>query len=263
MDWKKTLLSLERNEEWDTAIAYMQNVIAENPNDVDATICMNYLLMYSIVYETYDYAIAEYRRFLAKKYFKESYAKFSENAEYLFFTGLTAVMEFWNFDIEDEDIDNMLKKAVQLDRNNILYTWGYSDVERNNLEDAELAKKLLTLGSASRKQLESKGAVGEYLIGIMETCSVTNKDKLQKNINEYLFGQIDTSSFCYACCCYYADGLRGGEFNQQEQKLFFELSKIADRYIESTKNPATYTGTPFLESELKQKTLEVQQVLNI
>ncbi|HEV2601266.1 MAG TPA: hypothetical protein VGT41_03130 [Candidatus Babeliales bacterium] len=45
MTWQENLLSLERNEEWGAAIAYTQNAIAENLDDVDATICMNYLLI--------------------------------------------------------------------------------------------------------------------------------------------------------------------------------------------------------------------------
>ncbi|HEV2601196.1 MAG TPA: hypothetical protein VGT41_02770 [Candidatus Babeliales bacterium] len=264
MTWKENLSKFERNKQWDDAIAYMQNVIAENPNDVDAAICMNYLLMYVIVYEGVDEASRGYHMFLTKKYFKESYAKFSEDSEYLFFTGKTAVMGQWYFDLEDEDLDNMLEKARQLDKNNLLYQWiCRPDSHVSNLEWKYYSKALVADGSPARKQLESKGAVGAYLLEMIIGWSATYKEKLCNDINEYLFSQMSVESFCDSCRCYYLHGSKDGEFNQQEEQLFSELHMIASRYIESTKNPTRYTRIPFSESELRQKALQVQQVLKL
>jgi len=45
MEWKEHLRTLERAKEWDLAIVLMEDIIKQNPNDMDAYIFMNYLLM--------------------------------------------------------------------------------------------------------------------------------------------------------------------------------------------------------------------------
>ena len=57
--------------------------------------------------------------------FLESYSRFSNNSEYLFYIGFIASMSEWYFDIEMEDVESMLKKATYLDPESLLYKWGY------------------------------------------------------------------------------------------------------------------------------------------
>ena len=76
MNWKEKLRRLEKTKQWDRAIEFMETVIRKNPDDVDAYIYMNYLLMNLLVEEKHDESKHDYYEFLAKKYFDESYAKF-------------------------------------------------------------------------------------------------------------------------------------------------------------------------------------------
>lgn len=45
MNWRQCLLDLEHQKRWDDAIEYIEDIIEANPNDMDAYIYMNFLLM--------------------------------------------------------------------------------------------------------------------------------------------------------------------------------------------------------------------------
>jgi len=170
MDWKQVLRKLEHSKYWDEAIEFMQDVIAKDPNNMDAYIAMNYLLMNLLVEENHDETKHDYYEILAKKYFDESYAKFSDNPEYLYFTGKTAGMSEWFFGLEAEDVEAMLKKASVLEPDNLVYKRGsYSCLSICDPKNVEL------INSCIKKILEkpelldfirSKGAVGEYLLEV-------------------------------------------------------------------------------------------------
>src|SRR5687767_3044549 len=119
MNWQKQLQVLELYKEWDFAIELMKNIIADDQENMDAYISMNYLLMNLLVEEDYDRNNHDQYASLIKKYFDETYAKFSENAEYLYYTGITAFISEWYFGIEVEDARAMLEGALQREPDNI------------------------------------------------------------------------------------------------------------------------------------------------
>lgn len=168
MNWKIQLALFEQNKEWDAAIEFMQQVIRENPNDMDAYLLMNYLLMNLLVEEDYDKSKDQYYTTLIKWYFDESYSKFSENAEYLYLTAKTAVMAEWYFGISQEDYLEMIEKAKKMDPDNLVYKenyyWHLKEKNPNDSELLEFAQLTLNDNSPIQKQLELKGALGEYLL---------------------------------------------------------------------------------------------------
>jgi hypothetical protein len=176
MLWQKTIQRLEQNKQWDIAIIFMEQVINENSNDIDAYLSMNYLLMNLLVEEDYDENKHDYYESLIKKYFQESYAKFFNNPEYLFFTAITACMSEWYFGIKEEDIDKMIYKAIGLDPDNILYKWGFfipldkSDIANLN-EMVFYTKKNLTNNFQIKNLLNLKGSLGKYLLNIISHIS--------------------------------------------------------------------------------------------
>lgn len=171
MHWTKQLIALEQNKQWDEAIQFMESHLSNNPNDMDAYIAMNYLLMNLLVEEDYDETKTDYYEILIKHYFQESYAQFSHNPEYLYYTGRTAVMSEWYFAIEQADYTIMLKQALNLDPDNMIYQWTYyGSLARKNSEDETViayAKNILDANSPIQKTLQSKGAIGEYLLDMM------------------------------------------------------------------------------------------------
>ncbi len=177
MHWKQKLGTLEKQKKWDAAIELMIHVIDENSGSIDPYIYMNYLLMNLLVEEDYDNDKYSYYKLLIKKYFDESYAKFSDNAEYLFFTASTALMSEWHFDIDVKDYDAMFKKALVLEPDNLLYQDYYytmldKTIPSNKKAAVEYAKKILEPKSSIQIILNSKGAIGERLLGLMTNWSL-------------------------------------------------------------------------------------------
>lgn len=168
MNWKVYLRELELNKQWDRAIEFMQMIIETNSDDMHAYIYMNFLLMNLLVEEDYDESKYDYYTKLIKKYFDESYAKFSDNAEYLFCTGITAVMSEWYFGLNTDGYQQMLAKATELEPDNMLYKRSYYiHLNRNiasQLAEAKYyAHLILQDDSVLTKQLRSYGALSEYL----------------------------------------------------------------------------------------------------
>lgn len=175
MNWKEQLSKLEQNKDWKSAIALMQETINRNSNSVDAYLSMNYLLMNLLVEEQYDSNDHDYYAGLLKKYFIESCAKFSSNPEYLFYIGQIACISEWYFDIEIEEAQSMMKKASELEPDNILYKWAnYSGFDtRDQAKKGKMilyAKKALS-ESEVKRDLEFKGALGKYLWNSLEYWS--------------------------------------------------------------------------------------------
>lgn len=172
MNWKKHLIELEHSKDWRSAIALMQDTISKNSGSINAYLSMNYLLMNLLVEEQYDPNDHDYYAGLLKKYFIESYSKFSNNPEYLFYIGKIACMSEWYFDIEIEEAQSMMKKASGFKPDNILYKWAnYSGLdmrESHNKEKMILYAKQALSEPEVKEELKSKGALGKYLWDSLE-----------------------------------------------------------------------------------------------
>lgn len=167
MCWKEQLKQYEYNKDWDAAISLMQVIIDDTPDELDSYLCMNYLLMDILVNEMYDNSKHGYYADLLKKYCLESYRRFSNNSEYLFYIGFIASMSEWYFGIEMEDVESMLKKATNLDSESLLYEWGYCCIpnqraEVNTETKYSLSKQILE-NDMLMKNITKKGLLGEYL----------------------------------------------------------------------------------------------------
>jgi hypothetical protein len=169
MNWKEQLSVLETNKQWDNAIEFIKEYIAHNPNDVEAYIFINYLLMNLLVEENYDDSKHDLYKKLIKHYFNESYRKFSHNPEYLFFTGITAVMSEWYFGITVDDYEKMLKQATELAPHNDLYRISYYFGHKNSNTQLALhyAREVLDPQGSVQKQLQDKGAIGAYYLELI------------------------------------------------------------------------------------------------
>lgn len=176
MSWRKQLETLEHAKKWDDAIAFLDETIDNNPNNMDAYIAMNYLLANLITEEDYDRSKLNGRSksddyvALSHYYFDESYERFFDNPEYLFFISITTTIADWYMDIGIERIRAMSKKASVLEPDNLLYLWGrYSSLDATNAENLiamdYYAQKAFE-DPASIEFLKSKGAVGEYILDV-------------------------------------------------------------------------------------------------
>jgi hypothetical protein len=168
MNWKKYLRILELDKQWDQAIEFMQDVIRDNPDDMDAYIYMNFLLMNLLGLEDYEFSKHDHYASLLKRYFNESYIKFSNNAEYLFCTATTAVFSEWYMGLTVDDYEKMFAKAMELEPENLLYKKTYylhldKFVSSQQAEKLAYAKLALQENSPLIKEWGSRGALGAYL----------------------------------------------------------------------------------------------------
>lgn len=172
MNWKEQLSEIENSKDWKYAIALMQEVIRENSKDIDAYLMTNYLLMNLLVEEQYNLDEHDYYAGLLKKYFIESYTKFSNNPEYLFYIGQIASISEWYFDIEIEDVQNMMKQASKIEPDNILYKWvNFRELDMRdscNKKKMILYAKQVLSNLKIKEELKSKGALGKYLLNSLE-----------------------------------------------------------------------------------------------
>ena len=116
----------------------------------------------------FDKSKHDYYASLLKKYFDESYAKFSDNAEYLFCTGITAIMDEEYLGLEVEAVHKMLIQAMKLEPDNIWYkSADYLYVNRRILNQSpaalEYAEQALERGSKLRDKLNWHCAFNKYL----------------------------------------------------------------------------------------------------
>lgn len=132
MNWKKTLNELIKNENWEAALTFTRNAIAENSNDVELIIQGIYLchtLLLEVICDSLDLEKVESD---LQKYFRLGNSKFFDYPEYLFFVGRLLFIGEWLFGVNDDFKPmeerlafQMEKKAHQLEPNNVLYKWGY------------------------------------------------------------------------------------------------------------------------------------------
>lgn len=175
MDWKEQLKKLELTKNWEPAILLMQHIIDTNPNSIDAYLYMNYLLMNLLVEEDHDESRHDFYEKLLKKYFKESWAKFNNNAEYLYYTGRMTYMSEWYFDVNLnlDDAREMLNAALKLDPTNLVYQWTiYSGLDERIPENKNIsrdyAKMVLDPKSGIEQELNAKGSLGKYILNMMK-----------------------------------------------------------------------------------------------
>lgn len=171
MSWRKQLIEFEKNKQWDTAIEFMQSIIEKEPNNIDAYLCICYLLMNLLVEEDYDCDKHDYYAKLLKKYYETSFEKFSHNPEYLFFIGRILCMAEWYVNVDIHDVELMLHTAMNLDPNNIIYQFTYYSAlhlkDPSNQSVLLYAKKILDQHSYLKNELLKKGSLGEYILDIM------------------------------------------------------------------------------------------------
>lgn len=171
VNWKEELESLEDSRRWKDAVATVQNVIDQHPQDPEAYVRAIYLLLNLLLEEDYashgfdDETLAG----MLKRYFDQSFQQFGNNAEYLFFTGYFMGLAEWYFGQETLDLSHqMLEKATQLEPENPLYEWAYRFVLGDE-RSWSLCEKLIS-DSNRIKWLDSRGSPGKYIINVLRSC---------------------------------------------------------------------------------------------
>jgi hypothetical protein len=164
--------------DWKPIIEFVKNLVAEYPNEKDVYIRAIYLIHNILVEEEYPKEDHDEMDNLLKEYFDESYKRFSNNAEYLFFIGKILHIAEWYFGLENTNLAvELQKKAMDMEHENLLYEWAYRLSQSNDLVEGYLANQLIEYDKEKIKWLKSKGFPGYY---ILEHLQMSNKKYLEQ-----------------------------------------------------------------------------------
>lgn len=157
----------ENQKDWDAAINTMQKVLKEKPPEAEAYVRAIYLLLHILLEEDYEKQKHDTIANLLKQYFDESYLKFSESAEYLFFIGYFIALAEWYFGQDNLQLaDQMKERACAIEPDNILFEWSLRFSKSDPVADY-LADQLLKYDTPRIEWLRSKGAPGLYLLDVI------------------------------------------------------------------------------------------------
>jgi hypothetical protein len=179
MNWREQVAQLEHEGNFDITIFLLEEVIQEYPEEMDAYIILLHRFMDSIlenpcywsntskdplrkIKEEYceDKIKHDYRE-RAQHCFDESYARFSDNPEYLYYASrlLLHAYDFMCLNVKESLLISMYEKAKASGYNSLIEQ-GYPKKEH----DVEWAKRILNNPSI-QEQLATKGAAAKYVIG--------------------------------------------------------------------------------------------------
>ncbi|MBS1986912.1 hypothetical protein JST99_03205 [Candidatus Dependentiae bacterium] len=185
MHWKQQVQLLEQEASFDIAIFLLEKVVKNNPNDVDAYIFLLFRLremwLEGSVYwcnvskdplrdVKKEYYASKRDNYMAaaEKYFAESYHRFSENPEYLYYAAHILGHIAWYFGASDDLQSDLELRAVRMRYNAVLNMIDYYkelyDKEPNNVDVIKYAASIVNDPSL-QEQLATKGAAAEYVIG--------------------------------------------------------------------------------------------------
>jgi len=178
MNWREQVVQLECEGNFDIAVFLLEKIIKENPDEMDAYIILLYRFMDSFLENTCYWANSQdplkvikeeyceakiwqdYRQ-KAQKCLDESYARFSNNTEYLYYVPkiLLHAYDFMGLKVKESLLIEMCHKARALGYNKYL-----TERHPNDLDDIAWAQRIVNDPSI-QKQLATKGAAGEYVLG--------------------------------------------------------------------------------------------------
>ncbi|MCL2414576.1 MAG: hypothetical protein FWC94_04910 [Bacteroidales bacterium] len=176
MNWKEQLSEIESHlgfheqRDWTPDIEFIRNLVEKHPDNVEVCIRAIYATHNILLEEDYPIEKSDRWTELLQKYFNESYHKFSENAEYLFFVGKILHIAEWYFGLNDDFKPmkkrlcfKMQKKASDKEPNNILYEWAYRYSLGDNTAEY-LARQVIEHDKEKAEWLKSKGFPGDYIL---------------------------------------------------------------------------------------------------
>jgi hypothetical protein len=203
MYWKEKVEILEQQDDFDVAVFFMQQIIREDSNNVDAYIFILYRLMYCIIENSchfanvsktsvsdikrqyYDEKESHYQD-LYLKYFAQGYEKFSENPEFLFYVAHTAAMacglSSLYAGIDDVFINKMMDKAALLEPHNAVYQWHLhcQSIKQkvNEQRVSDYVQSIFDVASPLQNELRGKGFLGRDILEMMQYWA---REKVLKN----------------------------------------------------------------------------------
>lgn len=172
MCWKKKLIEIENRLDWKAGVELFFGERKKSPE-----------LFYRVLFLLIDFLVegrySDEEHDEAAAQLKTIYGlvpkDYLVDPEYLFFMGITIHLAEWYFGYEGcEEAEDMLDRASKLEPENTLFQWGYiewknSRPEVNTPLKISLSKRLLFQNGDASNWLNSKGYIGRYVLGLLES----------------------------------------------------------------------------------------------
>lgn len=171
MSWKSKITSIEQSNDWRSAIELLEKQNGDTP---EIYLRVMFLLLDFVVEGQYTQEEHDYAAEKLREYFYESYEKFSDNPEFLFFIGIMVYIGEWYFGMESvEPATAMLENAMRMKPDDTLYRWGYYSridqrPEQNTDLKLQLSEQLLFRETTKLDWLKNKGILGKYILGTLD-----------------------------------------------------------------------------------------------
>ena len=170
MNIQDEISSIEQNRDWKSAAILADEINVNSPEEYLRIIfvLLDFVVDGQYTREEHDYAADK----IINLYNKGD-KLFANTPEFLFFAGIMIYIGEWYFGMNDvENGATMLKKAMTIEPQNVLYRWGYySRIDQRPQKNTDLKLSLckeLFNQKSTLKWLKNKGLLGEYVIGTLE-----------------------------------------------------------------------------------------------
>lgn len=168
-DWKLEIIALIEDKKWQKLIDILQSNVTSSGNSLDVILNLDYVLIHILVEEDYNDYEEKVFTDLLRNTFTESYSKYSENDDYLFFTGITCHISEWYFDIDISQAKTMIEKAYKNNPDSMLFEWGYyAYVQNEKSEKVIQCSRDIIKDSYAMTFLKDKSILGEYIMDIIK-----------------------------------------------------------------------------------------------
>lgn len=177
MQLKNELELIEKERNVYRALEYIKEKRNQN---LDSYLRVLFVLLDFLVDGQYTQDDHDFISIKIKQIFNEAKFKYSNNSDFLFFMGIMIYITEWYFRINNIDkAKNILENTIKSNPDNILYKWGSliaidQRFEVNTKIKFFLSKQILNDNSILER-LKSKGLLGEYLLGIIESTYEATK----------------------------------------------------------------------------------------
>lgn len=167
MNWKKALSYLLETKKWQEALDLMANVVKSDDTSVDAYINYLYILEAIPLEPEVDYLGEMARRANDALFgvYEEARSKYSDNPDFLFWSGWLATWCEWLFKIDLRDAELLMLKSYVMRPENKLFGLAMVSNRKYTRDGAyEDCIREIMSDKDTVNYIEKRGPVGEYML---------------------------------------------------------------------------------------------------
>ena len=170
MELKNELKLIEKERDVYSAVEFIEN---EENQSLDNFLRVVFVLLDFLVDGQYTQNEHDFFAIKIKEIFNNAKLQYSGSYDFFFFAGVMIYIAEWYFEIDNiDEAKIMLENTMKSNPDNIVYKWGYYSITDQRAEINTVLKQLLSKqildDDSILEWLNSKGLLGEYILGIIQ-----------------------------------------------------------------------------------------------